>query len=356
MAEVEAAPSMAQDPPADEPSPDAASSDDPSSSIPQSVENEDGPAPLPLTPEIIAPCLSVLARTGNGLGIAYTKLECRGKSITDIDLLRKFTHLKFLDVSDNHIRTLTSLAPLDHLLCMDAKSNAIESVPRDLDARKYLQRCDLSRNRIRAFDLDALRLADFPHLLHLEARGNRLASTGGLSGAPALQRLYLAHNHIDAVVDLDALPRLAVLHLRANKIARLDGFSAANACLATLNLRANQVSDASELDKLACLPALTRLSLGENPLSETNEHYRLEVVFRVPNVTVLDKIDVTPDEREEAASYKEQLEAEKAEAVRLKQEQEEEEASLRKEQEEEEARVKAEAQAVTDGGADGETS
>ena len=36
--------------------------------IPQSAENETGPASIPLTPDVIAPCLSVLSRTGNGLG------------------------------------------------------------------------------------------------------------------------------------------------------------------------------------------------------------------------------------------------------------------------------------------------
>ncbi|TPX38248.1 hypothetical protein SmJEL517_g00381 [Synchytrium microbalum] len=326
------------------------------------VETENAPvaaAAEPLSSEIIAGCLSNLSRTSNGLSVAYTKLDCRSKSIADIDLLRNFHHLKFVDLSDNAIKNIAPLGPLDNLLTMEVKNNQVKAVPIDLDARKYLQRADLSSNKIESFDvkswplchylnlndnqLEQLRLPDFPQLYHLEARNNKLNNTGGI-GAPLLQKLYLAGNQIDTIVGLESLTKLEFMHLRGNKISRLDGFSANNVALTGLNLRGNLVSDPNELDKLTVLPALTKLTLSETPLAE-NSHYRLEVAMRLKNLTMLDKIEFTPDEREEAVQYKEQLEAEKAEAAAALKAAQEEEERLKLE-EAEAAKAAAEAEAL----------
>jgi hypothetical protein len=49
-----------------------------------------------LTAEIVGQHISLLARTGNGLSHAYTRLEIQGKSITNIDILENYTHLRYL--------------------------------------------------------------------------------------------------------------------------------------------------------------------------------------------------------------------------------------------------------------------
>ena len=68
------------------------------------------------------------------------------------------------DLSDNQIKNLTSLSTLDYLLTMEAKNNVIEIVPADLDGRKYLQRCDLSSNQIKEFEVKSWPLCHYLNL------------------------------------------------------------------------------------------------------------------------------------------------------------------------------------------------
>ncbi|KAG5461966.1 MAG: hypothetical protein BJ554DRAFT_5763 [Olpidium bornovanus] len=60
--------------------------------------DDDAPAPeKPLTAEVIAAHISLLARTGNGLSHAYTRLEIHAKGITSIDILgESYPHLRYL--------------------------------------------------------------------------------------------------------------------------------------------------------------------------------------------------------------------------------------------------------------------
>lgn len=75
-----------------------------------------------------------------------------------------------------------------------------------------------------------------PSLLTLELRENRLTSTKGIKIA-SLKSLFVAANHINTLEDLDELKNLAALHLRDNKLDKLDGFSEKLAGLQYINMR-----------------------------------------------------------------------------------------------------------------------
>lgn len=71
------------------------------------ADEEDEPGPVieqkhrkkdtkPLTADIISKGISLLARTGNGLSHAYTKLEIHALGITGIDILEAYTHLRYI--------------------------------------------------------------------------------------------------------------------------------------------------------------------------------------------------------------------------------------------------------------------
>jgi hypothetical protein len=61
------------------------------------VEEKEPDAPSnPLTSELIAQHISLLARTGNGLSHAYTRLEIHDKKLTDIDVLENYVHLRYI--------------------------------------------------------------------------------------------------------------------------------------------------------------------------------------------------------------------------------------------------------------------
>ena len=139
---------------------------------------------------------------------------------------------------------------------------------------------------------------EYPELVHFEARGNGLQDIGELK-PPKLQRLYLAANGLEKISFAENKPNLQVLHLRGNKIQRLDGLSEKSAQLTYLNLRGNKISSLEEIEKLSKLPNLRMLILAENPIAST-ETYRQDVLARLPKLDRLDKEPVTNEERDEA--------------------------------------------------------
>lgn len=83
-------------------------------------EREDKEHVCPLTHDTIVPGLSLLCRTGDGLAHAFVKLDLKDKELTDIEALRKYVHLRFLDVSNNHLTDLSPLTSLAQLLWLKA--------------------------------------------------------------------------------------------------------------------------------------------------------------------------------------------------------------------------------------------
>ncbi|KAJ1558680.1 Leucine-rich repeat-containing protein 23 [Nowakowskiella sp. JEL0078] len=271
----------------------------------------------PLTAESVAQNLSLLARTGNGLSFAYTRLEIHGKGITSIDILESYPHLRYVDLSENFIKELKPMATLTYLLSLDLHKNNITAIPSCFSECKYLQQLNLSKNAISQKELPSLsmlawlnlcdnnlkelNMEGYYELIHLEIRGNKLSTLESIN-SPKLQRLYLGKNNISKINGLDDKPTLTTLHLRDNKIETLDGFSDALKSLAYLNFRGNSVEKLEEVAKLVCLPNLKVLVLLENPIDEI-PNYRLEVIFILKKLERLDKEPISEDEREEAQQF-----------------------------------------------------
>ena len=97
-----------------------------------------------------------------------------------------------------------------------------------------------------------------------------------------------------------ALPRLHTLTLCNNRIARVaPGLQDALPNLATLTLTNNRVTSFGDVDALAGLRRLRRLSLLGNPVA-AREDYRLYVAHVLPSVAVLDFRKVKQAERDAA--------------------------------------------------------
>uniref|UniRef100_UPI00398F0A9E leucine-rich repeat-containing protein 23 n=1 Tax=Pristiophorus japonicus TaxID=55135 RepID=UPI00398F0A9E len=172
--------------------------------------------------------------------------------LTDINALRPFIHLRYVDVSHNVLRDLSPLANLSHLLWLSGDNNMlasayIEELPflqvaslahnqilstEDI-AHPLLERLNLAGNQIHEVTgLDPLKLS---RLHTLELRGNLLQSTCGIN-LPSLQSLYLAGNSISKLEGLECLVNLQTLHLRDNHIESLVGFSETMVSLQYINL------------------------------------------------------------------------------------------------------------------------
>lgn len=54
------------------------------------------PPTVAVTPELVAPNISLLARTSNGLSHAYVKLNLQKKGITVLEGLNQYPHLRYV--------------------------------------------------------------------------------------------------------------------------------------------------------------------------------------------------------------------------------------------------------------------
>nr|XP_006004765.1 PREDICTED: leucine-rich repeat-containing protein 23 [Latimeria chalumnae]XP_014349221.1 PREDICTED: leucine-rich repeat-containing protein 23 [Latimeria chalumnae] len=162
----------------------------------EEAEEEKTTFPNPLTEEVLAEGLSLLCKTGNGLSHAYVRLQLQEKALTNIDLLRTYIHLRYVDVSGNFLRDLSPLCSLTQLLVLAADHNRLTSAK--LDELPYLQ------------------VASFAY--------NRITSTEGL-GQPMMETLNLIGNRISVVsgLDPDNLMALQTLELRGNKLETTAG-------------------------------------------------------------------------------------------------------------------------------------
>ncbi|KAM4819712.1 leucine-rich repeat-containing protein 23 [Thomomys bottae] len=278
--------------------------------------------PTPLTEALMKEGLSLLCKTGSGLAHAYVKLEVKDRDLTDINLLRSYIHLRYVDISENHLVDLSPLNALTHLLWLKADNNQLRSAR--LTELPYLQTAsfaynqitdtegiahprlgslDLKGNQIRqVMGLDPQKLSN----LHtLELRGNQLESTIGID-LPKLKNLFLAQNMLKKVEGLENLSSLTTLHLRDNQISTLSGFSKQMKSLQYLNLRGNAVADLAELAKLRELPTLRALVLMENPCADETD-YRQEALVQVAHLERLDKDFYEEEERSEAEEIRQRL-------------------------------------------------
>ncbi|XP_053173852.1 leucine-rich repeat-containing protein 23 [Scomber japonicus] len=272
-----------------------------------------------LTQETTTQGLSLLCRTGNGLGHTFVKLDLNHKGLNDISAISSFIHIRFLDVSNNRLTDLSPLASLTQLLWLKVDSNAVACFKGQPFAQlTYLQWLNMAVNQLTELDglvgpalenlnltgnriqkLKGLQSSCFANLVTLELRGNHLDTTDGIN-LPNLRRLYLAQNVIKRLEGLERLERLTSLHLRDNQLDSLDGLSPNMKCLQYLNVRGNAIFDEGGLQSLGLVSkSLRALILSENPLVETTD-YRMHVLILLPNLERIDKDPISAEERSEA--------------------------------------------------------
>ncbi|KAF7655826.1 hypothetical protein LDENG_00050400 [Lucifuga dentata] len=282
-----------------------------------------------LTKETISQGLSLLCRTGNGLGHAFVKLDLKDKQLTDIAAISSYIHLRFLDLSNNHLADLSPLESLTQLLWLKVDNNAVACFKgQPLDKLVYLQWLSMAVNQLTDLEglvgpaLESLSLIGnsiqrvtglhsgcLANLVTLELRGNRLDTTDGIY-LPNLQQLYLAQNVIKHLEGLDRLQHLTTLHLRDNQLETLDGLSPNMKCLQHLNIRGNAVSNQDALRSLKLVSkTLKTLVLSENPVEEIMD-YRLCVLMHLPQLERLDKDPIFSEERIEALEKIKELQQE----------------------------------------------
>jgi hypothetical protein len=116
----------------------------------------------------------------------------------------------------------------------------------------------------------------------------------------AVKNLNAWGGELDDVSIVRQLPSLEVLALSVNKITTLADFAYCSN-LKELYLRKNSVANLAEAKHLTKLPKLTVLWLCDNPCA-VHPLYRIFVIRCCPALKQLDNVEVTPEEKANAAN------------------------------------------------------
>nr|XP_037287833.1 U2 small nuclear ribonucleoprotein A'-like [Rhipicephalus microplus] len=110
----------------------------------------------------------------------------------------------------------------------------------------------------------------------------------------------LSDNEIRKLDGFPLLKRLKSLMLNNNRICRIaENLQEHLPALETLVLTNNQIQNLGDLDPLASIKTLTYLSLMRNPVT-VKRHYRSYIIYRIPQLRVLDFRRIKQKERLDA--------------------------------------------------------
>lgn len=263
--------------------------------------------------------LSDVTKTVDGVGFAYSRLDCVGKNVGGIKLLEQYPHLRQIDLSGNSIRDVAPLSKLSHVLSLNLSSNAISSIASwPEDALQHLLFLDLSGNQLTELPnltMPALRRADFSRneiasckhfaghsrLQALKLSKNQIEHVGGLARLPALETLELGENAVSSFAGMKELPSLTSLDVSKNKFATLEGPWGEVTKLRSINVAGNVIAAASAFQPLGRLGELRTIIAAGNPLEEQEGiNLRLELLICHPGLKIIDAEEVTLDERDAA--------------------------------------------------------
>ncbi|XP_030752031.1 leucine-rich repeat and guanylate kinase domain-containing protein-like [Sitophilus oryzae] len=247
-----------------------------------------------LTKKIIASGLSRIASCPEFYHYAYTKCVLQKKKISDIEAIRSYRYLQYLDVSGNQLTTLKPLENLPFLKYLDASRNLLSTVL-DFKAPFFLTVANLSRNKFE-FIPD---LADFWSITDLNLSHNRIEVIDGLTELKYLSTLNLSNNRITHLHNLDNL-RIQFLYLHYNNLR--FKVSDSDKCIRTLTfLRSINVSH-NKIESTKVFERLENLECLEATYNEINQ---LLDVYYLRNLRFLFKLNLTGNPVTEKRKYTE---------------------------------------------------
>lgn len=217
--------------------------------------------------------------------------------ITELNMLPYLPHLIYLDLSNNHIRTMDNhlFAPVQKLKHLTFANNQLQTLHQgSFSSIISLDNLDLSFNQISSIHPHAF--ARLNHLKSLNLRGNRLTniSRHWFQDVFDIRELDLSKNlltTIDAAI-LDPLTRLYAFNLADNKIRniQLEAFRGLQN-LTILNLSNNQITQVPTY-QLRSIRFLRKIILNGNLMSKikTGDFSTMNITFL--SISFMDKLVV----------------------------------------------------------------
>ncbi|CEG38338.1 u2 small nuclear ribonucleoprotein a [Plasmopara halstedii] len=113
----------------------------------------------------------------------------------------------------------------------------------------------------------------------------------------------LSDNEIKKLENFPRLRRLRMLLLHNNHVSKIqEKLADAITNLEFLMLTGNRITQFSEVDNLTCFSKLDTLSLSGNPVTK-RKYYREYVIYKLPQLHVLDFQRIRPRDREAANAF-----------------------------------------------------
>lgn len=182
--------------------------------------------------------------------------------------------------------------PPANLEFVDYTNNCITRID-NVNRNKYLKVLNLDKNKISKIE----GLHQNRSLTKVSLNQNEIRRIENLNDL-MIEELYLSQNQITVISGLDKLRVLKSLDLSQNRIVKLIGLNMIES-LRFLNLGLNQIEKILQLQYIENLPQLTELDLCFNPI-QSKKYYRLQVLYHIPQLRMLDGQDITPVEKVKA--------------------------------------------------------
>jgi Leucine-rich repeat (LRR) protein len=189
------------------------------------------------------------------------ELRINNSDLGNMGFVSFLPKLRFLDLSDNKIKSIEGLKNLVDLENLYLSNNEISKIE-GLDTLKNLKELVLTGNEITKIQ----NLSALANLiaLHLELQENNgIAKIENLDDLEALTLLNLDKNSIKKIENLDSLKNLNILSLNSNQIKEIDGLENLTA-LNSVFLSNNQITKIPQWTK-----RLTTFDISNNPIEES---------------------------------------------------------------------------------------
>eukprot|EP00045_Choanoeca_perplexa_P014559 m.172301 g.172301 ORF g.172301 m.172301 type:complete len:407 (-) comp16715_c0_seq5:1239-2459(-) len=267
-----------------------------------------------LTAEEVGNSLDMLGRTANGIDFAFIRCQIPERELTDINAISPFQHLQIVDVSSNSLSSLAPLNKLPCLISINAADNRLKSLDLGnfkylqrllLSGNKLksiptlecplLEHLDVSNNQIKTWTS----LNSFSSLLRLDVAENRIQQVADLH-LPKLQQLDVSGNEVSGLDALTGIPALESLSATGCHLESIEGLPQLKQ-LKMLNISDNNISSLKQLQHLASLKNLNTLTCRDNPMADEGD-YRVEALVALPQLETLDGEGYEAEDREEAAT------------------------------------------------------
>ncbi|KAM6202627.1 leucine-rich repeat-containing protein 9 [Rhynchocyon petersi] len=254
-------------------------------------------------------------------------VNLQNNNLTSFSGLIYLPNVKVLCLNYNHIESIIPrLKPQTHLTSRQLLNQKVSSsgygqqgttkINRDTVASENLppimqslEVLHLGYNGI--CNLIQLQLNRLRNLKFLFLQGNEISQVEGLDNLLVLQELVVDHNRIRAFNESAfAKPSsLLALHLEENRLRELSKLQPLLK-LEKLFLGYNKIQDMAELEKLDAISSLKELTVYGNPICRKVLHRHM-LIFRLPNLQLLDGLPVNPDDRAKAEFYFSEVQAKK---------------------------------------------